>query len=67
MRTRNIALSLVNLGPIEYGLTKFDSTPSGGNIAGILLRSIPDNFVGSMTEKIEKVNASPFCNSPEMK
>lgn len=55
MRTRNITLRVVNLEPIEYGLTKFDSTPFGGSIAGILLRSIPGNFVGSMAEQTEKV------------
>lgn len=58
MSARNIALSLVNIGPIEYGLTKFDSIPFGGNKAGLLLRPIPGNFVGSMTQQIEKMNAS---------
>lgn len=58
MRARNIALSMVNLGPIEYGLTKFDSTPFGGSKAGILVRSIPGNFVGSITQQIEEMNAS---------
>lgn len=54
MRTKNITLRVVNLGPIEYGLTKFDSTPFGGIKAGILLRSTPGNFVGSMAEQSEK-------------
>lgn len=62
MRDRNTALRLVSLGPIEYGLTKFDWTPFGGNKAGILLRSIPGNIVGSMTERVEKLDASPLCN-----
>ena len=58
MSARNIALSLVNLGPIEYGVTKFDSIPFGGNKAGLLVGSILGNFVGSITQQIEKMNAS---------
>lgn len=56
MRARNITLRVVNLGPIVYGSTKFDSTPFGGIIAGILLRSTPGSFIGSMAEQTEKMN-----------
>lgn len=57
MSARNIALSLVNLGPTEDGLTKMDSTPIEGNKAGLLLGSILGNFVGSIIQQIEKMNA----------
>ena len=64
MRTRNIKLRVVNLGPIEYGLTKLDLTPIGGGKAGILLRSTPGNFAGSMilNKKHKKKKARKTLN-----
>lgn len=68
MRIKNIALSLVNLRPIRYGLTKFDLTSSEQNIAGILLRlTTPGNFIRSMTKKIEKLDAYFLYNLLERK